>query len=197
MHSALFSQYLYLCCLQINYGDLYEKVRVRKGYARTTGAKKQALLEDCKYDDAETLRDIGQWSVASVYSCLQVLEKCLLDDERESPFDDFYERTLIFALGLRARILSIEDDFRDFDFSQTDDYCDSGASSMVATGVVSLSIYVVKLACTRCYAHAHGLVSGISSHEMLKVHLMKCLRLSEEVLFLLNADEILKTILEF
>ena len=155
---------------------------MRKGYSRFTGSAKQNLIDACRNDDAETLSDIAHWNVASVDRCLRILEKCLREDAVQPPIDDFLERTLTFALVLRARVLSIEHEFSDVDFSQTDEYCDNGVSSMANKGVSERSVRVVQLACTRCGAHEDGLKLVILGHKLLKVHLMECLNLSEDVL---------------
>lgn len=183
--------------LKIDYGKLYEKVRVRKGYARVTGAKKKDLIEACHHDDAETIDDIGRWSLSSVAECLRVLEKCLGDESFRPNTNDFFERALIFALGLRARVKSIEEEFRDVDLSQTEEYCDNGVSTMAKNGTVQLSARIVTMASNRCSSNAGGLKSKVLCHKLLKGCVMKCLHLAEDALMRIDAGELRQLILSF
>ena len=75
--------------------------------------------------------------------CLRMLEECLLTGVDRPP--DFLERALTFALVLRARVLSIEREFSEFDLSQTEEYCDNGVSSMAADRVTDRSAGVVEM----------------------------------------------------
>jgi len=176
--------------LKIDYAESYEKVRVRKGYARVAGAKKKALLEACRHDEEEAAEDVAQWSLRSVGSCLRILEGGFQNDVNANAIRaltrDCFPRALIFAMKLRARVKSIEDAFRDVDLNDTAEYCDNGVSTMKADGTVELSIRVVKLACNHC----RHLKSMIWSNKMLQVCVMDCLQKSENELMALQSREI-------
>ena len=168
---------------------------MRNGYARVNKKAKQKLVEACQNADANALRDIAQWSLASVDRCLRMLEECLNTDVDRTP--DFLERALSIAIVLRARVLSIEREFSGFDLSQTEEYCDNGVSSMAANRVTDRSAGVIELACNRCCACEAGLLSFILGHEMLKEQVMKCLSLSEFQLKRLDDNEIRTMVLSF
>jgi len=183
--------------LKIDYGKLYEKVRVRKGYARVTGAKKKELIAACQHDDSETVDDIGRWNLRSVAECLRTLEKCLGDESFRPTNNDFFERALIFALYARQRVKSIEEEFRDVDLTQTEEYCDNGVSTMADNGTVPLSARVVKLASNRCSFNADELKSKILRHELLKDCVVKRLHLAEDALGDIDAEKLRQLILSF
>ena len=182
--------------MKIDYGESYEKVRVRKNYARVSGSKKNELIDECRLDDLGTMDDIAIWNLKSVHACLGVLEKCLGDRiDRPSAHDDFFERSLIIALLLRARINAIVEEFRDLD--GTDDYCANGVTCMALPDMVELSKRVLALACSRCGTTIDGLKSRILLHGLLKACVEERLRLTKPDLEDIKPEKLQKMILFF
>jgi len=183
--------------LKIDYGEKYEPVRVRRNYPRVTGRKREAFIKRCEQDDAESAQDMDNWNVKSVDESLRLLEENL---SAESPWkqcsEDFFERVLIFAIGLRSRIKTISEEFDGVDLvKDKDEYCDCGVSSMEANDTVNRSKRVVKLACERWPTDA-ALKDAILSMKLLKNSVMRWFCLSEEGLEDLPGCEIRQMMLD-
>lgn len=106
-----------------------------------------------------------------------------------------FERELIFAIGLRARVEAIREEFRGVDL-ETEEYCDNGVSAMANNGTVERSKRVVQLACNRWRHDDAGLKSAIESMDLLKECVKRNLRLSEDELRSLDGTQLRKLILK-
>jgi hypothetical protein len=57
--------------LMVDYGEKYEKIRVRNGYPRVSGEALAELERECASEPADTLRDIVHWDAADVEPSIQ------------------------------------------------------------------------------------------------------------------------------
>ena len=138
--------------------------------------------------------DLSHYTAKSVDACLLVLEARLNSEEQRRDSGELFERELIFAIGLRARVKFILEDFRSVDLNDTEEYCDNGASSMEANDMDGRSKRVVRLACSRW--HAADLKSAIEDMDLLRGCVMKHLHLSDAELESLSAKRLHERILE-
>jgi len=181
---------------QIDYGELYEKVRVRKGYPRVTGDARKQLQKECERDDSEVDDDISNYTAKAVDACLLVLEGRLNAQPQRPNLDERFERELIVAISLRAQTKAILEEFRGFDLKDKEEYCDNGVSSMEENESERRSRRVVQLACGRWGNDGVDLKSTIEAMDLLKVCVTKHLHLSDDALERLSARKLRKLILD-
>jgi hypothetical protein len=116
--------------LLIDYGPLYERVRVRNNYSRLQGqelADEQKNLADY---DSDAVEDFRHLSVDHCHGIICFIEKTL------RRYDGSGSRLLVVVISLLARLRAVEKEFDGFDFvSNQTCFCDNGFSSMAGNNL--------------------------------------------------------------
>jgi hypothetical protein len=99
---------------KIDYGDLYERQRVRCNYPRIKGRSLGNTRRSIQLCDNESLQDFSMYTPTEIHECLLFLESLFCPTWTTTLVK--LQRSLIVALTLRRRSLAIQvDGFDDMD----------------------------------------------------------------------------------
>ena len=113
--------------LKVDYGAMYEEVRVRKGYPRVKG--KELKLLQSKVDSAldNYLEDVSHWSVDKVSNCIGYAEMLL---EKPMKCIPFRAKFLVFSVALIVRLRDIVKEMSEVNVLDQDSFNDNGYTTM-------------------------------------------------------------------
>lgn len=127
--------------IKIDYGPMYEPVRVRKGYSRLPAAMRERAEKSEEANCREILKDVGSWSVRDIELCVSFLERLNLD-LLPSPS---YAGTFTISIRLYLHLLDVSHAFSSVPLSSPSDLiCDNGFSSMEEKKVIARSKECIK-----------------------------------------------------
>ena len=118
--------------LLVDYGEKYEKVRVRNGYSRLPPAEQSRIREELKNSTAETLKDIALWSVREIKDCFEYMRNSIFNGTNRVSVT-FAARGLILALRLLQRIQDVTKQIETR--SENESFCDNGYSELTEDDV--------------------------------------------------------------
>lgn len=121
--------------IKVDYGAVYERVRVRKNYSRLS--EENRLEEEMKLQNEsyDTMNDIEQWSVDDVEKSISYINSL----ELETPPKTVACRALVLSVCFNLRLKSVEKEFNTFDKSKP--FCDNGLSTLRSTQAKSLELF--------------------------------------------------------
>lgn len=94
--------------LKVNYGPLYEKVRVRKGYSRAKGKRLKQIQEEIAQDDLTAFFDLRSSTIHKVLGILDFTERVCKSYEAAAWPNFKRERALLLCLSLCSRARELE-----------------------------------------------------------------------------------------
>ena len=175
---------------KIDYGPIYEKVRVRKGYSPTSRKRvtSELMKKTIVDDDNDTVAEISHFSASDVHDGLSFLEQ-LFSKNWSTSSQSKLQRALIVALALNARVKAILREFDGVDLKGDITFCDNGFTEMEHKKIVSRAKNVVKAA-RHQWEDKETLKKSVLSMELLSAVLAECLEIAASDLGTLTASEI-------
>jgi hypothetical protein len=122
--------------LKIDYGEEYERVRVRKKYSRLSGAELEKIEASLLEDDIDVIRDLSAISINEVNMALDFVERLFHCRAPRLPGEK-RTRAFIVALLLLARVRAVEKEFSAANLRGPDSFCDNGYTDMVNKNTAS------------------------------------------------------------
>lgn len=141
-----------LCCLssrcgpQIDYGETYERERVRKGYPIVSGDELQQHQDSFANDDDDFLAAIKEYSANEIAESIDYLDKVKGNHiEHSGSSIEFRARFCFVSLAIAERIDAILEDFKGLDL-RSSDLCLNGFDETFKTKVIGRFIRVFQWA---------------------------------------------------
>lgn len=109
--------------LQVDYGEMYEDVRVRKGYPRVEGEKLKRKEDRLRNLNEILLKDVDHWSVDKLSTCVEYAESILQFPDQ---CNSFREPLFVYVLKMMSRLRAILEEMSSVDISNPSRFNDNG-----------------------------------------------------------------------
>jgi hypothetical protein len=170
--------------LLIDYGPLYERVRVRNNYSRLHGQELADEQKNLANYDSDAVEDFRHLSVDHCHEIICFIEKIL------RRFDGSRSRLIIVVVSLLARLKAVEKEFEGFDFSPDEACCcDNGYTSMAGNNLISRTKILFRRVLEK-WTIDDTFVEAVASLRSLQLSLAELFMMKPEAVALLSAHQL-------